>query len=724
MATGLQVGFTDFQCYRNNLQHQTAEMSTKHLVVRQGQPFTITLHFHGRGYQPGVDTILLIVETGPNAEKSSGTRAVFPVARSGPTSSWRAVCARTSPSCVEITLSAPANAVIGRYLLKARVDSGTGQATSYQLGEFTLLFNAWSPADDVYLASETARQEYVVNDYGFIYQGNKNWIHPCPWNYSQVEEGVVDICLRLLDRSLNFQHDPVEDCSLRNSPVYVSRVVSAMINSNDDSGVLLGNWSEDYSGGICPSEWTGSVAILRQWDATGAQPVKYGQCWVFAAVMCTVMRCLGVPTRVVTNTESGHEKDGNLVIDEYYNTMGHILATESKDSIWKFHVWNECWMARRDLSPGYAGWQVLDATPQETSNGLYCCGPASVKAIKEGELHLSYDTPFVFSMVNVYRVVWLIYGARKEKLLCDSRCVGNHISTKSIGRDERKDITDSYKYREGSQEERQVFAKALARAQHRKAQGPSTAEPQASRFLPGLRASLDVSSPAECRGQEAPSKVHTCLRLKLAKSPEVGQDLGLVLLAENLAFEHKDLKLSISTGSVLHDGAPLPPFWQNTLYIPFRPKEEKVIPWTISYAQYGRHLSQDRLVRVSVVGEENSTWEKLLVERIITLAYHAILINVLSPIAANRPFALEVEITNPLHEPARDCVLTMEGSGLLKEQFRLDMGVLRAQERSNITFQIIPFKTGQRQLQVNFKSNKVKDIKGHTTLIVAPNIRF
>lgn len=118
-----------------------------------------------------------------------------------------------------------------------------------------------------------------------------------------------------------------------------------------------------------------------------------------------------------------------------------------------------------------------------------------------------------------------------------------------------------------------MFAKALARAQHRKAQGPSTAEPQASRFLPGLRASLDVSSPAERHGQEAPSKVHTCLRLKLAKSAEVGQDLSLVLLAENLAFEHKDLKLSISTGSVLHDGTPLPPFWQNTLYIPFRPKE-------------------------------------------------------------------------------------------------------------------------------------------------------
>lgn len=34
-----------------------------------------------------------------------------------------------------------------------------------------------------------------------------------------------------------------------------------------------------------------------------------------------------------------------------------------------FHVWNEGWFARTDLSPSYSGWQVLDATPQERSHG-------------------------------------------------------------------------------------------------------------------------------------------------------------------------------------------------------------------------------------------------------------------------------------------------------------------------------------------------------------------
>lgn len=32
-------------------------------------------------------------------------------------------------------------------------------------------------------------------------------------------------------------------------------------------------------------------------------------------------------------------------------------------------MWNDCWMKRPDLPPGFDGWQVVDATPQETSSG-------------------------------------------------------------------------------------------------------------------------------------------------------------------------------------------------------------------------------------------------------------------------------------------------------------------------------------------------------------------
>jgi len=33
--------------------------------------------------------------------------------------------------------------------------------------------------------------------------------------------------------------------------------------------------------------WRGSVEILRNWDTQSCQPVRYGQCWVFAAVACS-----------------------------------------------------------------------------------------------------------------------------------------------------------------------------------------------------------------------------------------------------------------------------------------------------------------------------------------------------------------------------------------------------------------------------------------------------
>ena len=35
-----------------------------------------------------------------------------------------------------------------------------------------------------------------------------------------------------------------------------------------------------------------------------------------------------------------------------------------------FHVWNEVWMLRPDLPSGFGGWQAIDATPQEASEGI------------------------------------------------------------------------------------------------------------------------------------------------------------------------------------------------------------------------------------------------------------------------------------------------------------------------------------------------------------------
>lgn len=37
-------------------------------------------------------------------------------------------------------------------------------------------------------------------------------------------------------------------------------------------------------------------------------------------------------------------------------------------------MWTDAWMKRHDLPQGHDGWQVLDATPQEISEGEFVWG--------------------------------------------------------------------------------------------------------------------------------------------------------------------------------------------------------------------------------------------------------------------------------------------------------------------------------------------------------------
>ncbi|XP_069728242.1 protein-glutamine gamma-glutamyltransferase 6-like [Phaenicophaeus curvirostris] len=697
----LKIASVTWHSKLNKTAHHTSDYSSTEVILRRGQAFSITLNF-----QPTVqcgDNFTFIASTGPSPAESLQTKAIFNLSEEN-ASGWSATQEPSEPGCMNITIFSPATAVIGRYKLKLQILSAN-KVSSTLLGQFVLLFNPWCPNDDVYMANEKERQEYVLNDSGIIFQGLEKHIQEEAWNYGQFEENILDISLAILDRSLNHHEDPAADVSNRNSPVYVSRVISATVNSNDEKGVVEGKWNGKYSSGTNPLQWSGSVTILQKWYRGRYKPVRYGQCWVFAGVMCTVLRCLGIPTRVITNFNSAHDSNINLSIDKYIDTSGKTLHL-TEDSVWNFHVWNESWFTRRDLGSFYDGWQVLDATPQERSKGIYRCGPASTRAIKEGDVNLDYDSSFVFAAVNADYVTWIHYSnKRKKRIYSDTRKIGKFISTKAVGTNSRVDVTANYKYPEGSLKERKVYKKALKLIDVRSI-GKRTKITRPRR----------QSSAARRQPAQKPS---ISGKLILDASPVIGQDILLTLALRNLISDFKTIKVKLRASAIFYTRRPKAEILQLSRSIKLGSEEVKQISFKIPYSQYKNSLMDDRKILVTTVCETKQG-APLLVEKDIVLQDPFLTIKVLGPAVVHKGVGVEVTFINPLSEVVTDCVLRAEGSGLLKEQLRIKVARMAPMESSTVQFEIIPYKSGTKQLQVDFVCRCFSDIKGFVMLDVAP----
>ncbi|XP_015263915.1 PREDICTED: protein-glutamine gamma-glutamyltransferase E-like [Gekko japonicus] len=686
-----------WQVPANSKAHHTNYFVTSDLVVRRGQVYNCTVYFN-RPPQAG-ENLGFIAETGQAPSEANHTRTTFAVSNALAGGCWSAAQISRDSNYVNFAISSPPMAPIGRYKLSLMVTCGN-KVSSRLLGQFVLLCNPWCSGDLVYLANEAERQEYVLNENGIIFVGNAQYIEARGWYYAQFQQKILDLCLLLLDLSLYHRQDPAGDTARRGDPRYLGRVVSSMINGNDnDNGMLEGKWNADFAHHENPSRWDGSVAIFRKWAQDKYRPVQYGQCWVFAGVAGTVLRCLGVPTRLVTNFNSAHDSNGNLSIDKYYDPSGKSLKI-GQDSTWDYHVWNEGWFVRRELGTAYCGWQVIDGTPQEKSQGLYQCGPASVQAVKQGDIDLPYDTAFVYTEVNADINRWVVNkDGSRTRAYCDTCSIGTHISTKAVGSNQRVDITNTYKYPEGSAEERSVYKKACSK-------------------LP--RSSTPARRPSSNLGDDASSELVTHPELygkfRLAQPPMLGKDIELILTLANLSSAPKAVTVNLSVSSVLYTRAAVREILKETMHVSFASQEEKHIPLRIPYGHYSASLTDDKKILVTALCDVMEG-VKLLVEKAITLESPEIAIAVPPRVEVNKPTTVEISYSNPLPEPVDDCVLLVT---LMGQAVTINVAGLAPREKSKIYFEFTPRAAGAMQLHVDFSCNKFNHVKGFVLMQINP----
>ncbi|XP_075427948.1 protein-glutamine gamma-glutamyltransferase E-like [Ascaphus truei] len=685
----LQVTSSDLQLNANKTAHNCSSYLGRDLILRRGQEFTITLTFN-TSVTAG-DKLQFAVKLVTASAGSSLLEYNFSDSSALPSNSWAAKRGENGSNSMTVTFTTPSNAVIGRYNLQVQTSGG-----SRRIGDFYLLFNPWARGDVVYLEDKAQREEYVLSEFGLIYLGEEYNPGATPWDYGQFQDNILNISLALLDSTLSFRRNPSEDVRRRNDPIHVCRVLSAIINSKDDRGVVLGSWIGEYSEGTNPNAWTGSAKILRSWFEQ-KQPVKYGQCWVFAGVVCTVGRALGLPCRVITNFHSAHDTDRNLSIESYYDESGETV-NRSDDSVWNFHCWNESWFLRPDLGDLYNGWQIWDATPQEMSDGIFQLGPTSQRAVKEGDINKLYDTQFVYSEVNA-DVINLIEhpDGRTTRGATYSGTVGKLLCTKAVGSNTMNDVTLEYKYEEGTSREREMYNKAL-------------------RFTSGSTGFVSMSAAA--RSATTPSRAPDVSgKIAVVGTPTVGKDISVILTLENLTSQDKNVTANLNASAIVYNRAVRRPILTQSLSVALGPKKAKQVPLQITYSQYEKALTTDNLIHVtSVCHVEN--WGELFVETNITLQKPPIQIQALGPAVLGKPVTVVVIFTNPLSEPVTNCFLTAEGSGLTKEGIHKDVGALQPQQKISVTLDILPYVTGVKYLLVNLTCNKFNDIKGFLVVTV------
>ncbi|KAF7652497.1 hypothetical protein LDENG_00096110 [Lucifuga dentata] len=652
----LDIERCDLDIQSNNSSHHTQQYGAQSLIVRRGQAFNVILHLKPDSQQfiPGKTAFTLTAETGLLPRKESDTKVCFGLQDSTVDTEWSAA-ASTGPSenKVLLSISSSPDAPIGLYSL-----SLDQEAHKTSLGQFYLLFNAWCPRDAVYLRSERKRQEYVLAQHGIIYRGTSKQIKGTPWNFGQFESGILDICLKILDDNPKFVSDANLDCTSRRDPVYVTRVLSAMINSYDDRGVLVGEWEEFSGGGVHPGTWVGSGDILRQWAESGS--VRYGQCWVFAAVACTVSSALGIPCRVVTNFGSAHDTIANLLIENFYDEDGENIS--EGDSIWNFHLWVDSWMTRPDLGSEFDGWQASDPTPQEQSEGVFCCGPSPVRAIQEGELTKKYDTPFIFAEVNA-DVVDLVRLSNGEfvKFSGSTKSVGRNISTKSVGSDKRHDITHQYKYAEGSEEERKVFEKAQ---HHNKLQQQGEE--------PGLH-----------------------LKIKLADKMIMGSDFEVNALLTNNYMTAKSCIFLFFARAVSYNSTQGKSCGFTSEKVEVPPGEVRRISLRLEYSTYGSVITSDRLIQLSAISIDKQNTDNNKAEKSCWMS------QIYRSRCWEKPY------------------FTVEGVDLTEgKPVTLSVGAVGPKQEAKASTEFRPSGAGSIVLLVNFDSDKLKNIKSFITVVV------
>ncbi|POI34266.1 hypothetical protein CIB84_001982 [Bambusicola thoracicus] len=620
----LKVTKVDFLKSQNSVQHHTDAYNTSNLVVRRGQPFLLQLTLSRE--LRAADKLSLHFSIGERPMEPTGTMMSLNPRSTRNVSGWQIAIVKSSGTECTLSVTSAPNAAVGIYGLMVKTGPNVYKPENNTV---YLLFNPWCEGDIVFLSNEAERKEYVLNDTGYIYVGSAFNIHSKPWNFGQFEESILDACMYLLDKSKL-------KMSSRRDPVVVSRAMSALVNANDDNGVVLGNWSGKYENGTSPMAWIGSVAILQQYYKT-KKPVSYGQCWVFSGVLTT---------------------------------------------------------------------------------GIFQCGPCPLKAVKEGDVYLPYDSKFVYAEVNADKVYWRVKeeNGRKKytKLGVESQSIGANISTKAVGQNRREDITWQYKFPEGSSEERASMKRAVSYLQ------PSGIMPRSRFAAVPMDVSLGYAGDKDTVQNEVVPKSGVQLEITNEKPLCPGNPIEVTITVKSTVAGSWTVDLASSCQLQSYTGKVHANLGYVKQTVKVEGQSEVHVPLKIMPDAYMKALAtvdDEEHVHVTAIAEIQGTPEKLTKEASLSFEYPPIQVQMPETAKVNKDFTCAFIFKNKLNVPLDNCKLMVEGLGIFK-MATFDEGDIQPGRIIKSEVICTPTRVGEKKIVARLTSNQVKDISVEKAITV------
>ena len=271
--------------------------------------------------------------------------------------------------------------------------------------------------------------------------------------------------------------------------------------------------------------------------------------------------------------------------------------------------------------------------------------------------------------------------------------IGKNISTKSVGSNSREDITESYKQREKSNEERDVMEKVLKRSD-------------------------SVFARYYLREKFADVK----FKLLLLDDIIIGQPFTVKFRIQNTSSRSYTVNAAIFVRTTYYTGEIFELVKERRAEVVVGPESEHDLLTLVTYKEYEDKLVDQNTFEVAAAADIVETDYQFHTRDSFRVRMPDVKFELAGKAIAGQPVTVYAYLKNPLPRYLTSAYFIIDGPGLMDPMKKVVKGSVPPGEEARVVFSIVPKHPGEKTISAKFFSRELgDDVDGFRNIIVGTN---